>query len=98
MQIQRSLLQTKALIQPSIYLRPEVDKILSCKLKDIVKRHQGIIVDKPSDATHIIFPPPNSREEGEPPHRQNLLYCFHSSIVQEFFLALSDHVNFFFFK
>lgn len=25
-------------------------------------------------------------------------YCFHSSIVQEFFLALSDHVNFFFFK
>lgn len=65
MQIQKSLLQSKALVQPAILLRPEIDKILTCKLKDIVKRHQGLIVDKPSEATHIIFPPPNSREEGE---------------------------------
>lgn len=65
MQIQKSLLQSKALVQPAILLRPEIDKILTCKLKDIVKRHQGLIVDKPSEATHIIFPPPNSREEGK---------------------------------
>lgn len=65
MQIQRSLVQNKVIVQPAIYLQPEVDKILTAKLKDIVKRHLGIVVEKPSDATHIIFPQPNSREEGE---------------------------------
>lgn len=65
MQIQRSLVQNKVIVQPAIYLRPEVDKILTAKLKDIVKRHLGVVAEKPSDATHIIFPQPNSREEGD---------------------------------
>ena len=62
--IQRSLIQNKVIAQPAIYLRPEVDKILTAKLKDIVKRHLGVIVDKPTDATHIVYPQPNSRDEG----------------------------------
>lgn len=64
MQIQRSLLQNRVIVQPAIYLRPEIDKISTVKLKDIVKRHLGIVVEKPSEATHVVFPQPNAREEG----------------------------------
>lgn len=64
MQIQRSLLQNRVIVQPAIYLRPEIDKISTVKLKDIVKRHLGIVVEKPSEATHVVYPQPNAREEG----------------------------------
>ena len=64
MQIEKSLVQNKCMNQPAVYLRPEIDKILMTKLKDIVKRHQGIIVDKDEDATHVVYPPPNCRDEG----------------------------------
>ena len=43
MQIQRSLLQNRVIVQPAIYLRPEIDKISTVKLKDIVKRHLSLI-------------------------------------------------------
>ncbi|XP_052824870.1 SWI/SNF complex subunit SMARCC1 isoform X2 [Octopus bimaculoides] len=56
MQIEKSLVQNKCLILPIIYIRPEVDKCLIPKLKDIIKRHQGAISDNPEDATHIVHP------------------------------------------
>ena len=55
MQIEKALVAAECLIRPVIYLRPEVEKILVFKLKDIVKRHQGVITDKPADATHIVY-------------------------------------------
>jgi len=64
MQIQRSLLQNRVIVQPAIYLRLEIDKISTVKLKDIVKRHLGIVVEKPAEATHVVFPQPNARDEG----------------------------------
>lgn len=64
MQIQKSLVQTRVMIQPAIFLRPDIDKITTVKLKDIVKRHLGVVVDKASDATHIVYPQPNARDEG----------------------------------
>jgi len=68
MQIQRSLLQNRVIVQPAIYLRPEIDKISTVKLKDIVKRHLGIVVEKPSESTHVVYPQPNAREEGGTAH------------------------------
>jgi SWI/SNF related-matrix-associated actin-dependent regulator of chromatin subfamily C len=64
MQIQRSLVQNRVINQPAIFLRHEIDKINTVKLKDIVKRHLGIVVEKPSEATHIVYPQPNARDEG----------------------------------
>ena len=35
-------------------------------LQDIVKRHQGTVVDNPQGATHIVHPMPQAmREEGK---------------------------------
>merc|ERR1711976_1083196 len=64
LQIQRALFQSRVVSQPAVYIRHDVDKILSTKLKDIVKRHQGTVVDRPEDATHVIHRPPNYRDEG----------------------------------
>ena len=64
MQIQKTLIQSRVISQPAIYLRPDIDKILTVKLKDIVKRHLGTVVEKPSEATHIVYPQPNSRSAG----------------------------------
>lgn len=44
--------------------RPDMDKILVPKLKDIIKRHQGHLVDNIDDATHIIHPPTATNDDG----------------------------------
>ncbi|PVD36056.1 hypothetical protein C0Q70_03026 [Pomacea canaliculata] len=64
MQIEKSLVNQKLLQLPSIFIRPDVDKILQPKLKDIIKRHQGTIADSEENATHIVYtlpshPPPD---------------------------------------
>ena len=64
MQIEKSLVSNKCWPAPSIHIRPDVDKILVPKLKDIIKRHQGLMVEKEEDATHVVYtlpshPPPN---------------------------------------
>ena len=64
------------MVQPAILLRSEIDKILTTKLKDIVKRHQGIIVDKEADATHVVYPPPNCRDEGKDRNNLAIFYSY----------------------
>ncbi|ELU01612.1 hypothetical protein CAPTEDRAFT_182223 [Capitella teleta] len=65
LQIQRTLQSSKVITQPAVFIRHEVDKILSAKLKDIVKRHQGALVESPEEATHVIHKPPNFRDQSE---------------------------------
>ena len=80
MQIERSLVQNNCLVRPVIFLHQEVEKILVAKLKDIVKRHQGTIVDKPADATHIVYRlPPTAREEGMLPFRAGSMIAMSDS-------------------
>ena len=40
-------------------------KLLCCtgKLKEIVKRHQGLVVDHESEATHLVYPAADPLEE-----------------------------------
>ena len=64
MQIERTLVAEGCLQRPNIFLRSEIDKISMVKLKDIIKRHQGSIVEKPEDASHIVHPLPPKMDEG----------------------------------
>lgn len=64
MQIEKLLVSQKLLQLPSIYIRPDMDKILQPKLRDIIKRHQGVIAESEETATHIVYtlpshPPPD---------------------------------------
>jgi SWI/SNF related-matrix-associated actin-dependent regulator of chromatin subfamily C len=43
MNVEKVLIQNKCLTMPVVYVRPEVDKSMQAKIKDIIKRHQGSI-------------------------------------------------------
>ena len=65
MQIEKSLVSNKCYIQPCIFLKPNLEKPLLSRLKDIIKRHQGNLAESADDATHIIHPlPANHGQEG----------------------------------
>ncbi|XP_070174621.1 SWI/SNF complex subunit SMARCC2-like isoform X2 [Littorina saxatilis] len=67
MQIEKWLVSQNLIQMPVVFIRPEVDKTLLSNLKDIIKRHQGTMVDNEDDATHIVYPlsanPPPEGEE-----------------------------------
>ncbi|XP_072858807.2 SWI/SNF complex subunit SMARCC1 [Pogona vitticeps] len=65
MNIEKTLVQNNCLSRPVIYLVPEIELKFANKLKDIVKRHQGIITEDKSKATHHIYPVPTSLDEEE---------------------------------
>lgn len=48
---------------PSIFVRPDVDKNTATKVKEVVRKHQGTVVENEADATHIIYPPVDPLEE-----------------------------------
>ncbi|KAF7491476.1 SWI/SNF complex subunit SMARCC2 [Sarcoptes scabiei] len=59
-------LQTQTnLVEPHIYILPEVDKTLASKLKEIVKKFHGKNVETIQEATHVIYPPVNNSESDE---------------------------------
>lgn len=43
MQVEKALIQAKCLTMPNIFIRPDVEKGLQSKIKDIIKRHQGTV-------------------------------------------------------
>lgn len=55
--IHKNLIASKCIIEPSIYIRPEVDKNLTLKLREIIKRHQAKCVESEHEATHVVHPP-----------------------------------------
>ncbi|EFX80450.1 hypothetical protein DAPPUDRAFT_51378 [Daphnia pulex] len=61
--IEKALIQAKCLVQPNIYIMPDVDKGLVGKLKEIVKRHQGLIAETEAEATHLVHSAADPLEE-----------------------------------
>jgi len=54
-EIERVLISNKCWSKPQIYIDTEIDKDLRSQLQDIVKRHEGKIVDDEDEATHVVF-------------------------------------------
>lgn len=63
MAAERALIQNRCMTVPSIFVRPDVDKNTAVKVKDVVRKHQGTVVENEADATHIIYPPVDPMEE-----------------------------------
>lgn len=57
MAIEKALLQNECMSLPKIYIHPAVDKSMSQKLKEIVMRHRGTVLESPDAASHIVHPP-----------------------------------------
>lgn len=77
--IERALIQNKCYTVPVVYARPEVDKSMVSKAKDVVKRHQGVWTEVESEATHILWPPcdPLEEEYARPTMRRDKNIMFH---------------------
>ena len=65
MQIEKALVASEILKRPKVFLLPEIEKFYIAKLKDIVKRHQGIVVDKVEDASHVVHRMPSIPDDGK---------------------------------
>ncbi|CAL1530785.1 unnamed protein product [Lymnaea stagnalis] len=65
LQVEKALVSSKCLNLPQIYIRPEVDRALVPKLRDIIKRHQGVLVEEQEAATHAVHPVPQNPSSQE---------------------------------
>lgn len=57
--IEKSLKEAKHILVPQIFILPEVDPKVAAKLRDIVKRHNGALVEEKELATHLVYGLPN---------------------------------------
>ncbi|CAG9773630.1 unnamed protein product [Ceutorhynchus assimilis] len=53
--IEKALVQSKLYSYPAVYIMSNVDKTVVQKLKDIIKKRSGQIVEDKEDATHILY-------------------------------------------
>ena len=81
MQIEKTLVSNKCLIMPQIFLQSEIEKSVASKLRDIVKRHQGQLVDSAEDATHIVGPMPQNTDEGKRTLLKNVTLSAKNSLM-----------------
>ena len=58
LQVEKALVASKAFVPPQVYIAPEVDKQMASQLRDIVKSHQGGVVETRDEATHAVLPGP----------------------------------------
>ncbi|KAI1290154.1 SWI/SNF complex subunit SMARCC2 [Halotydeus destructor] len=65
MSIEKALVHNRCLVYPTVFVAPEIDKHTAAKLKDIVKRHQGVVAESADEATHVIYPSPTSFNDSE---------------------------------
>lgn len=63
MAAERALQQNRCMTVPSVFIRPDVDKATAAQVKEVIRKHQGNIVEKEADATHIIYPLVDPLEE-----------------------------------
>lgn len=58
MSIHRDLKESKVWEPPRVFFDGSVGSQLSQQLMDVVKRHQGTVVESADEASHVIYPPP----------------------------------------
>ncbi|KRT79087.1 hypothetical protein AMK59_7765 [Oryctes borbonicus] len=61
--MEKSLIQNKLYALPIIYVKSEVDRNLAMKLKEIIRKRNGQVVDSEEVATHILYPHCDPLEE-----------------------------------
>lgn len=77
--IEKVLIQNKFYSVPVIYVKPEVDKNLAVKLKDIIRRRNGQVTENEEGATHILYPhcDPLEEEYARPGTRRDKMIMMH---------------------
>uniref|UniRef100_A0A915JD80 SWI/SNF complex subunit SMARCC2 n=1 Tax=Romanomermis culicivorax TaxID=13658 RepID=A0A915JD80_ROMCU len=50
---------------PHVFIRREVDRVLATNMREIIKRHQGVVVEDEEEATHVVFGLPQKEGKEE---------------------------------
>lgn len=56
MEIESCLIDAEIFRLPIIFIRPEVDRALASKIREIITNHQAEICEEEEEATHIVYP------------------------------------------
>lgn len=56
LEIESALIDAEIFRLPIIYIRPDVDRALAAKIREIITNHQAEITEEEEDATHIVHP------------------------------------------
>lgn len=56
LEIESALIDAEIFRLPTIYIRPEVDRALASKIREIITNHQAEITEEEEEATHIVYP------------------------------------------
>lgn len=77
--IEKTLIQNKFYILPVVYVKPEIDKTLAVKLKEIVRKRNGQAVESEEMASHILYPhiDPLEEEYSRPGLRRDKMIMMH---------------------
>lgn len=64
--IEKVLIQNKFYVLPIIYIKQKVDKHFAIKLREIIRRRNGQVVESEEGATHVLYPPCDPLEDEYP--------------------------------
>lgn len=55
-EIESCLIDAEIFRLPMVYVRPEVERALAAKIREIITNHQAELTEEEEEATHIVFP------------------------------------------
>lgn len=56
MEIETALIEAECFRLPVVYVRPDVEKTLAGRIRQIILKHQGEITEDEEEASHIVYP------------------------------------------
>lgn len=78
-EIESCLVDAEIWRPPTIFIRPEVERALASKIREIITNHQAEVVEDEEEATHIVYPDadPLSEEYARPSFRREKNVMLH---------------------
>nr|QYV43160.1 Brahma associated protein 155 kD [Colaphellus bowringi] len=77
--MEKALINAKMYTLPIVYIKSEIDKAVAQKVKEIIRRRNGQVVETEDTATHIIYPSldPLKEEYGRPVIKRDKMALMH---------------------
>uniref|UniRef100_A0A6P7GRZ5 SWI/SNF complex subunit SMARCC2-like n=1 Tax=Diabrotica virgifera virgifera TaxID=50390 RepID=A0A6P7GRZ5_DIAVI len=77
--MEKALITAKLYSLPIVFIKPELDKAVAQKVKEIIRKRNGQIVETEETATHIIYGPvdPLKDEYGRPVTKRDKMVMMH---------------------
>lgn len=77
--MEKALIQNKLYSNPIVYIHPNVDKAIGQKIKEIIRKRNGQVIETEENATHILYSPAEApvEEYGRPVTKIDKMVLMH---------------------